>query len=249
MSYQEEPQQPDWHDDAGAWHAFSLEQQQYQEELSNNHRKQKMSLIVKGGNSADFEPAPAGMQLARCFRIVDLGTQESTYMGEVKHSHVILLSWELPNATMTDGRPFTVSRRFTASLGQKARLRAVLESWRGRKFSPAELDGFDLKNILGKTCLLNIIHSPSKDGTKMYANVDTVNPVVQGMPIPHSINEQLFFSLTDFDRATFEKLGKNIQESIAKSPEYQSLGGGFQESSASQAPAASDDDQDDDIPF
>ena len=247
MSYDCEPQATDWHDDAGAWHAFSLEQQQYLEESLNNQRKLKMCLIVKGSNGADFEPAPAGMQLARCYRIVDLGTQESTYMGEVKQSHVILVSWELPNAPMTDGRPFTVSRRFTASLGTKAKLRAALESWRGRKFTPAELDGFDLKNVLGKTCLLNIIHSPSKDGSKVYANVDTVNPVVQGMPIPHAINEQLFFTLSDFDRATYEKLGKNIQESIAKSPEYQSLGNSYQEPSSSQAP--SDSDIDDDIPF
>ena len=188
-----------------------------------------MSLIVKGNNNAEFDPAPAGMQLARCYRIIDLGTQESVYMGEAKKSHVILVSWELPNAPMTDGRPFSVSRRFTASLGQKAKLRAVLESWRGRKFTPAELDGFDLKNILGKTCLLNIIHSPSKDGTKLYANVDTVNPVVQGMPIPHAINEALFFTLSDFDRATFDKLGKSVQEAIAKSPEFQSLGGSYTE--------------------
>lgn len=83
----------------------------------------------------------------------------------------------------------------------------------------------------------------------MYANVDTVNPVVQGMPIPHAINEQLFFTLSDFDRATYEKLGKNIQESIAKSPEYQSLGSGYQESSVSQAQSSSASDIDDDIPF
>lgn len=230
------------------WHATCFVQQQYQEELLNNQRKTEMSLVVKGGNSADFEPAPAGMQLARCFRVVDLGTQETTYKGEVKHSHAILIGWELPNAPMTDGRPFVVSRRFTASLGQKATLRAVLESWRGRKFTAAELDGFDLKNIIGKTCLINIIHSPSKDGSKMYANVDTVNPVVQGMPIPNAINEQVFFSLSDYDHAVFEKLGNNLQETVRKSPEYQALGAGVKAAPA-QAPAPAGDDMDDDIPF
>lgn len=245
MSYDE--QQDDGYQ---AWHETVFAQQQYQEESFNYQRKSQMSLIVKAGNSADFEPAPAGMQLARCFRVVDLGTQESTYKGETKHSHVILVGWELPNSPMTDGRPFTVSRRFTASLGQKATLRAVLESWRGRKFTAAELDGFDLKNILGKTCLLNIIHSPSKDGTKTYANVDTVNPVVQGMPIPPAINEPVFFSLGDFDAAVYEKLGKGLQEVVQKSPEFQSLGKvATAPAQAPAQPASGMEDMDDDIPF
>lgn len=82
----------------------------------------------------------------------------------------------------------------------------------------------------------------------MYANVDTVNPVVQGMPIPHAVNEALFFSLSDFDRGTFEKLGKNMQESIVKSPEYQSLGLSHVATSSAAEPVAVET-EDDDIPF
>ena len=41
-----------------------------------------MSFYVedKGGN---FERCPSGMHLARCYRIIDLGTQKSEYMGQV----------------------------------------------------------------------------------------------------------------------------------------------------------------------
>ena len=52
-----------------------------------------MSLVAKteGGNS-NFVPVPTGMHLARCYRIIDLGTQESTYMGNVKQLHKLDLA-------------------------------------------------------------------------------------------------------------------------------------------------------------
>ena len=56
---------------------------------------------------------PAGAHVARCFRIVDLGTQETTFKGETKHQHQILVTWELPTNLMTEresnGKPYTVN--------------------------------------------------------------------------------------------------------------------------------------------
>ena len=51
-----------------------------------------MSFIVedKGG---DFERCPSGMHLGRCYRIIDLGTQKSEYMGQVKYLHKVMLGW------------------------------------------------------------------------------------------------------------------------------------------------------------
>jgi hypothetical protein len=45
-----------------------------------------MSFYVedKGGS---FESTPVGSHLARCYRIVDLGTQKSEYQGQVKYLH------------------------------------------------------------------------------------------------------------------------------------------------------------------
>ena len=42
-----------------------------------------MSFIVEDTPSGgDFTPVPAGLHLARCYRIVDLGTQQTEYMAE-----------------------------------------------------------------------------------------------------------------------------------------------------------------------
>jgi len=37
-----------------------------------------------------------------------------------------------------------ISKRYTMSLGEQSTLRKDLESWRGKKFTPEELQGFDL---------------------------------------------------------------------------------------------------------
>lgn len=237
-------------DDQGRWNAEVFALQQYREESLNNRKEMKMGLTVKeSGGGGNYEPAPAGAHVARCFRIVDLGTQESTYKGETKHSHVILVTWELPNAPMSEGeysgKPFTINQRFTASLSEKAKLRAVLESWRGRKFTPTELAGFDLQNILGKPCMINIVHT-EKDG-KTYANIASVMQVPGGMVVPPQINDSVFFSLEAFDANVFNSLPDRVQETIKASPEYMDAAKG--KSAQVETSDGGIETMDDDIPF
>ena len=67
-----------------------------------------MSLVAKteGGNS-NFIPVPTGMRLARCYRIIDLGTQESTYMGNVKQLHKVMFQFEV-HSEDGEGNPTTI---------------------------------------------------------------------------------------------------------------------------------------------
>jgi hypothetical protein len=67
------------------------------------------------------------------------------------------------------GKPFTVSKFYTASLGEKANLRADLKNWRGRDFTDEELAGFEAKNILGKPCMLSVVETESEG--KTYSNI------------------------------------------------------------------------------
>ncbi|WP_349814402.1 phage replication initiation protein, NGO0469 family, partial [Neisseria gonorrhoeae] len=84
-------------------------------------------------------------------------TQLVEYQNEQKRQHKILVQWEIdpegdPEMLMPDGRPYLISRRYTASLHSKSQLATDLKSWRGRDFTPEERDNFDLRNILGKPC-------------------------------------------------------------------------------------------------
>ncbi|WP_396954015.1 phage replication initiation protein, NGO0469 family [Neisseria gonorrhoeae] len=57
----------------------------------------------------------------------------------------------------------------------KSQLATDLKSWRGRDFTPEERDNFDLRNILGKPCLLSIAHQESSDGKTTYANISAIS--------------------------------------------------------------------------
>jgi hypothetical protein len=134
-----------------------------------------------------------------------------------------------------------VTSRYTASLNQKAALRRDLESWRGVKFSDADLkNGFDLRKLLGATCYLNLIES--KDGN--YINVSSIMRLPKGMQMQHQVNPSFYFSLDEFDQESFNKLSDKMKSLVEQSPEYKriSTGGG------EQVPLAAGKDADD-IPF
>lgn len=219
-----------------------------------------MSFYVedKGGN---FERCPSGMHLARCYRIIDLGTQKSEYMGQTKYLHKIMLGWEIHGTDdagqplkMKDGRPFAIFKNYTLSWSEKANLRLDLQSWRGRPFTQDEMQRFDLKNVLGAFCMLNIIERPGKNDNKMYTNVDGVTPVpsiIKQNGLPQGINKNELFNLNEPDMAMFETFSDNLKAKIKSSPEWQKLEkkmGSMDEVNA-QAQVASAVDEDDSIPF
>jgi hypothetical protein len=139
--------------------------------------------VANNGNGGDYTPPPTGIHRAVCVSYVDIGTQKSEWQGEVKWQNKVMITWELPDETYEkDGEniPFTVSKFYTKSLHEKSNLRHDLVSWRGREFTDDELKGFDLDNILGKSCQLNVVHKAGKTGG-MRAVVSAVLPLSKGM--------------------------------------------------------------------
>lgn len=180
-----------------------------------------MGLTVSEG-AGSFELAPAGTHPARCYRITDMGTQSTDYQGETKHQRKVLIGFELlGDERMSDGRPFSINKRYTASLHEKAQLRKDLAAWRGRDFTPDELKGFELPKVLGAFVLLNLIHV-EKNG-KDYCNIASIMPLPKSMPKPEGVNELLTFDLEKFDQAAFVQLSPGLQEKITASPEFKPL--------------------------
>lgn len=181
-------------------------------------------MILSDSGGTTFEQAPTGSHAARCIAIIDLGTQKNVYEGETSHKRQVIIRWELCNELMkggeNDGKPFTVSKFYTASLHEKAGLRKDLASWRTRDFTPEELKGFDLKNILGKPCMLAVGMSE-----KGKAKVTSVMAPMKGMTFPDQINPSFHFSLSadEFKAVDFEALSKGFKEMVMASPEYGAL--------------------------
>lgn len=181
-----------------------------------------MAIIAsdKGGN--EFERAPAGQYSAVCYRVVDLGTQAQTdKMGKVSHKRKIIIGWEL-DERMSDGRRFSQQERYTLSLHEMSSLRPMLESWRGRPFTPEEAANFDVAKLIGAPALIQIVHKASEKGG-IYVNMSSIMKLPKGMEALVPENEVIEFSLAEFDQATFDKLSDKLKETIMKSPEYMEL--------------------------
>jgi hypothetical protein len=108
-----------------------------------------------------------------------------------------------------------VSAFFTNSLGEKATLRPILESWRGRAFTEEERNSFDLMAVLGKPCLISIIHTD-----KGKAKVAGVMALPKGTPVPKPHNPLKSFWIAEWDQAAFDALPKFFQDKIRESDEY-----------------------------
>lgn len=203
-------------------------------------------------NDAQFELPPAGTHMAVCYRVIDLGTQQTTYKGQEKRQHKVLISWELPDEKMTDGRPFSVSQRYTWSMSEKASLRADLESWRGVPFTEKDFGagGFDIQNIVGKACLLTIVQESK--GEKTYANIKAVGKLMKGQQAPTEITNEksyLWLNETRWNSDVFHKLSDNLKGVIMQSPEYREMMNGNNDEAPPIADADIPDFHSDPIPF
>lgn len=199
-----------------------------------------MGLKVADNGGGDFERAPEGNHIGICYQIIDLGMQKSVWNDKESWKHKVRIAWELPTELMEDGRPFSVSKNYTASLSEKSNLRKNLESWRGRKFTPEELEGFDLANIIGKPCMVQVVHNESNG--KIYANVETVASIPKGVTAPAQVNESLVFDL-EKDMDKFDSLPDWLKERINTNPPADV------DHPGNNSTHSSLDDFDDDIPF
>lgn len=136
--------------------------------------------IIAKETGSNFKPAPAGVAMAVCCDVVDLGMLKSTYDNKETTKHKIKIVWQLAELDPEIGKRPTVQQRYTLSLHEKAALRRDLESWRGRPFTAEERGGFDVEKVIGIPCMLNIIHHESKGS--MYANVAGIMPCPKGTP-------------------------------------------------------------------
>jgi hypothetical protein len=134
-----------------------------------------MAIMAKDTRK-EFTPAPEGLHQSVCVDVVDLGMQDGQWGPKPK----VRLVWQLDQVNPETSKRFTVSQQYTLSLNEKANLRHHLEAWRGKKFSPQELQGFDLEKLLGVNGQVQVVHALSDDG-RIWANVQAIVPLGKGM--------------------------------------------------------------------
>ena len=115
----------------------------------------------------EFVPAPEGVHNAVCVDFVDLGIVN----GQFGPKAMVKIVWEV-EALMKDGRPFTVQKRYSASLHERSSLSQDLKGWRGKPFTADEAKAFDTEKLIGQPCQLVVTHNEHEGS--VYANVDNV---------------------------------------------------------------------------
>lgn len=125
-------------------------------------------MIVSRPDQAPFEPLPDGLQAAVLVNHFDLSWQ-ANFPGERPKRKVALL-WEL-GVRRADGHRFTVSKEYTAVLGDSANLRIALESWRGAPLTDKELQGFELGSLHGLPCTLDLVRKLKRNCRDTFVDV------------------------------------------------------------------------------
>lgn len=188
-----------------------------------------MAITATSKSSEPRELIPAGNYVARCYKMIEIGTVPTEYLGVEKLTHKVRFGWELPTELKVFNpekgeQPLVIEKEYTLSLADKANLRRDLKSWRGKDFTPQEADNFDVTKLLGISCMLNIIHiQGKKDPTKFYEAISSISPLPKGFVCPEQINETFVFDFENFDKAKFNLLPNFIKEVVVTSSEYKIL--------------------------
>lgn len=185
--------------------------------------------ILATTSSQPKELIPAGNYVAICYEMIHIGTVTEFIMGEPKVLNKVRIGWELPTERKVFNsekgeQPFVHSEEYTLSMHEKSNLRKTLASWRGKDFTEEEAKSFDITKLLDKSCMLNLIHKPTKsDPSKIYVKLGSVSPVPKGMNIPERTNPIRVLSYDNFDYNLFNSLPDWIKDKIVGSNEFKAL--------------------------
>ena len=182
-----------------------------------------MSLTAKS-TGQDFDPVPEDIHRGICYGVVDVGTQYNTIYDNYQRKVIII--FELPGQRIEvngEDKPRAISNEYTLSLGEKSNLRSHLESWRGKKFTDEELEGWDLEVLLGFQANLQVMHN--KKGDKTYANIENIIKYT-GENAKKTVkpeNPTLFFSFENGNTELPENMPEWIQNKVKSSVEWKDM--------------------------
>jgi hypothetical protein len=166
-------------------------------------------------NEQFWETPPCDRHPAVCIDIVPVGEEEQEYTDkqtgvttkkDVPKVFLVFQVFPEDGSRDSEGRPFLIDNKFTASLAPAAILRLKLERWRGRMvngkledrpFTNEELKGFNLAKLKGVPCWLSLIPNGK------FVNVSDIEPYVDdsGNPITPAPKPDPFAELLDISPA------------------------------------------------
>jgi len=174
----------------------------------------------------EYTITPSGNHVGRIYQIVHIGTIPEEFEGKESYKDKVRITFELPHETheFKEGegeKPFSISQEYTVSMNEKAKLRQHIESMLGCALQEEEASAFEVTDLIGKVCMVNVSHKTSKTSGRKYAYISSLAPLPKGMEEPESVNEQKILDFNDnWSVELFETLPEFIREKIKGSREY-----------------------------
>ena len=185
--------------------------------------------IIATKSTKTYEPIPEGAYPARIYQIIELGTIAG-FQGQLQKK--VRITFEFPTELKVFNeekgeQPCVLSQDYTLSFHEKSQLRKVVNACDPKALKEVSEDGFieeyDIEKLLGKTCLVTVIHKENKTGDQVYANIANCTVMPKGMTCPPAINENVSLSFDRFNKDLFETLPEFIKKKIQSSIEYQNM--------------------------
>ncbi len=177
--------------------------------------------IIATDRGGDFELPAAGSYLAKCYQIVDIGTQNELFQGKpTKPTHKVIMWFELLEDEegtayrMSNGEPFSIMQKYTLSTNSKANLRKHIDAWRGKPLSDAEAKGFNLVKLLGQACRLQV--SLDERGDRTWVNIASIGYTKKN---PDGVNPTSWWTVSKPDMEAYIKFPDWLRQKIASSEE------------------------------
>jgi len=172
-------------------------------------------------------------QPAYLTEVIHLGTHDNLFDDTARKVKKLRIVAELANETIeveeqVNGGPVTkkqvpmvIGQDYTASIGPKAKLRALLEGIEGRALTGKELAELDLRKYLGRSCLLNIQHAVSKTSGKTYARITGASKIPKGFAkIPERVHDLVSYDISEKEGGAFPTFPGWLQDRIRASDEF-----------------------------
>ena len=132
----------------------------------------------------EYVKVPEGTHPAVCHMVVDLGLQETNFGPK----NQIWLGWQVPSVRVKSAegvdRAAALGQSYTLSFNPKAKLVALLGSWRGKPLTETELQrGVDLFSLVGRACFVQVAWVTTASG-KVIDKVTGVFALPESVPAP-----------------------------------------------------------------
>lgn len=187
-----------------------------------------MATIATKKQGASFDPIPEGAYPARIYSFIHLGTVPG-FQGQLQNK--VRLTFEFPTEMKVfkeenGEQPMVLSQEYTLSTHEKSQLRKVIDACDPKALKTLGDDGlvdaYDAEQLVGKACLVTVIHKDGKDGA-VFANIGSCTVIPKGMECPAQINESKVLSYDNFNQEVFDSLPAFIQDKMKSSLEYKKM--------------------------